>query len=284
MATKSWKGILMGLLLVILCACNGPAESVHSVAGIEETGKEQAVQQEEGRDTLTWIEPGGSGGAEQEQASAVVIAKGGSEYTMEEYLWKTVKDVDEFWTDVWIKTYQYEPFVFVSFPAPGEQVPIGCGLGYSNDGTSLYCSEDDQLVISQAFALDVWKGRLITNPDPPLPYEAGDFSIAFYVAHEYAHSLQQDLGMLEANAGNAVRNLELHADCMAGVWTKSVYERGLLETGDLEEVMRTTHDGGDYSDDPSLHHGTPQQRYDAFKTGYDEGMASSCGHYVEGSA
>ena len=31
--------------------------------------------------------------------------------------------------------------------------------------------------------------------------------------------------------------LELQADCFAGVWGRSTYDRGILESGDLEEGL-----------------------------------------------
>lgn len=286
MTTQAWKGIVMGVLLIALSACTGTTEYVDSIS-IKEENPSGAIPREKveatgNSDTIAVNRLAETGKAKGQKVSAVHIVRGGETYTMYDYLWRITEDIDVFWTDIWKKTYEYEPVVYVSFPEPGEQVPIKCGIGYSDDSTSLYCPEDDQLVISQAFAQEVLEGKIVTNPDPVLPYKTGDFSIAFYVAHEYAHSLQEESGLLAENMGKAVRNLELHADCFAGVWAKSVYNRGLLETGDLEEVMRTSHDGGDYSDDPALHHGTPEQRYAAFKTGYDSGASGSCDRYVQG--
>jgi hypothetical protein len=70
--------------------------------------------------------------------------------------------------------------------------------------------------------------------------------------------------------GNALSVLlELQADCFAGVWAHTTYERGLLEEGDLEEGLTAAAAVGDDRiqqttqgriDPESWTHGSAEQR------------------------
>ena len=79
--------------------------------------------------------------------------------------------------------------------------------------------------------------------------------------------------------------VELQADCLAGVWAHSTFERGLLEEGDLEEGLNAAASVGDDRiqaettgriSPESFTHGTAEQRATWFKRGFDGGDASSC--------
>lgn len=63
--------------------------------------------------------------------------------------------------------------------------------------------------------------------------------------------------------------MELRADCFAGVWTNSTAERGILETGDVEEGLKAAAAIGDDRlqkmsgrevQPESFAHGTSEQR------------------------
>jgi len=78
---------------------------------------------------------------------------------------------------------------------------------------------------------------------------------------------------------------ELQADCFAGVWAHSTYERKILEQGDLEEGLRAAASVGDDRiqeestgrvDPESFTHGTSEQRQRWFKRGYDSGDIDRC--------
>jgi predicted metalloprotease len=122
----------------------------------------------------------------------------------------------------------------------------------------------------------------------------GDFAAAYVIAHEVAHHVQNELGILpqvtrarqaasqtEANALTV--RLELQADCMSGVWAKAVGR--LLEPGDLEEALNAARRiGDDHLQEragrvPQPHtftHGTSEQRARWFATGYQTGDVRSC--------
>ena len=122
----------------------------------------------------------------------------------------------------------------------------------------------------------------------------GDFAVAYVIAHEVAHHVQNELGILpqvnqrrqavgqvEANALTV--RLELQADCLSGVWARSV--EGLLEPGDLEEALNAARQIGDDTLQrragkvPQPHtftHGTSQQRQRWFAIGYKSGDPNEC--------
>ena len=75
------------------------------------------------------------------------------------------------------------------------------------------------------------------------------------IAHEYGHHVQTLTGITK-QVDDATREnpdqrnalsvrIELQADCLAGVWAHSTFERGLLEQGDLEEGLTAAGSVGD---------------------------------------
>lgn len=80
-------------------------------------------------------------------------------------------------------------------------------------------------------------------------HAAGDFALAHVLAPEYAHNLQQELGVFDNSVTPNARPFELQADCMAGVWAYSVFAKGDLERGDIQEATTA-----------AQHHGTPEER------------------------
>jgi len=77
----------------------------------------------------------------------------------------------------------------------------------------------------------------------------------------------------------------MQADCFAGVWAFTTYERRLLESGDLEEGLAAAATIGDDRiqqettgriDRESWTHGSSDQRVRWFKRGYEDGDANAC--------
>lgn len=200
--------------------------------------------------------------------------------TMHDYLTAVIQDVDSYWTTVWAQAGYQEPMVTYYFTAPGESYPHECGP--TNDDTMHYCPGDDLIIFSQDLATRLWNGQYRVNHDPETGVASGDLSVAFLVAHEYAHNLQDELRLIprtQEEASNRqfpVYKTELHADCWAGIWANSAYYKGYLQGGDVEEAMQAGRLVGDYQYTNPQHHGTPQQRVDAFMTGYNSGVPSTC--------
>ena len=79
--------------------------------------------------------------------------------------------------------------------------------------------------------------------------------------------------------------LELQADCLAGVWAHDADAKGILEVGDIDEALNAASAIGDdtlqrqsqgYVVPDSFTHGTSAQRSEWFKRGYQQGSVDAC--------
>jgi predicted metalloprotease len=99
-----------------------------------------------------------------------------------------------------------------------------------------------------------------------LARQAGDVAAYYAVAHEYGHSVQNHLGLLNPQVPVVIT--ELQADCLAGIFFAAADRVGALEPGDIEEGIFTARMTGDYEFNDPDHHGTPKQRVRAFLKGF----------------
>ena len=74
---------------------------------------------------------------------------------------------------------------------------------------------------------------------------------------------------------------ELQADCYAGSWAKSAYDDDRLEDGDIQEALDAALAVGDFDTSNPGHHGTPEQREEAWSRGFESGDPSSCSIYTD---
>src|SRR4051812_13824210 len=209
--------------------------------------------------------------------------------TMEQFLTAVTKDVDAYWTEAFRASGLPEPKVGYAWIPAGQTATSACGDGQGTmgDDAAAYCSGDDTIYISQKFATDIYDGALDQAlPGSSLGYggTVGDFSVAYIVAHEYGHQIQDELGLFEKYGGQLpTMAFELQADCYAGTWAKSAYEQNRLEDGDVQEALDAALAVGDFDSGNPGHHGTPEQREEAWKTGFDSGDPSSCDRYLDPS-
>ena len=159
-----------------------------------------------------------------------------------------------------------------------------CG-GASEDVGPHYCPLDENIYLDVDFFRE-----LSDRFGAP-----GDFALAYVVAHEFGHHVQHLMGITtqvnaEQHANPVGANelsvrLELQADCLAGVWAFTTYERRLLETGDLEEGLNAAAAVGDDRiqqqatgrvDPESWTHGSSEQRVNWFMTGFEQGDPNAC--------
>jgi predicted metalloprotease len=119
----------------------------------------------------------------------------------------------------------------------------------------------------------------------------GDFAMAYVIAHEVGHHVQNLLGItdqvheLRGKVSEEEYNkysvkLELQADYCAGVFAYHAQQMKLLEEGDLEEALAAANAVGDdtlqkqsqgYVVPDSFTHGTSEQRQKWFYKGYETG-------------
>jgi uncharacterized protein len=164
------------------------------------------------------------------------------------------------------------------------QVQSGCGLASSATGP-FYCPLDQRVYIDLGFFDEL--NRRFNAP--------GDFAQAYVIAHELGHHVQQQLGIEQSVRQQSQQNpddanalsvrLELQADCLAGVWARSTYDRGILENGDLQEGLTAAAAVGDDRiqqqtqgriDPETFTHGTSAQRDHWLQAGFDSGKLEAC--------
>jgi predicted metalloprotease len=188
--------------------------------------------------------------------------------------------------DFWRQQFQAagKPYQRAKVVVFRNQVSTGCGVASSATGP-FYCPLDQRVYLDLGF-FDELNSRFKAP---------GDFAQAYVVAHELGHHVQKQLGIeqkvrqqSESNPGDAnplsVR-LELQADCLAGVWARSTYDRGILESGDLQEGLTAAAAVGDDRiqqqaqgriDPETFTHGTSEQRDHWLQTGFDSGRLEAC--------
>ncbi|MCB0761164.1 MAG: neutral zinc metallopeptidase [Flavobacteriales bacterium] len=185
--------------------------------------------------------------------------------------------------DVWHKLFREQlgkSYVEPTLVLFSGQVTSACGNASAATGP-FYCSGDNKLYIDLSFYNEL-KTRFKA---------LGDFAMAYVVAHEVAHHVQNLQGItgavhrqrssLDEKSYNKLSvRLELQADFYAGVWAHYANSIGLLEDGDIEEALNAAFQIGDdriqmmgrgYVVPDSFTHGTSEQRMRWFKKGYQTG-------------
>jgi uncharacterized protein len=202
--------------------------------------------------------------------------------TIDAFLTDLLKDIDGYWTRTLKSAGLPEPQIRYDWVAPGARVLTGCGEP-ADDRAAFYCPADDTVYVAQQFAADLYNGvvRGLPGEEAGTGHAAGDFAVAYVLAHEYAHNLQQELGVFDNRVTPSAEPYELQADCLAGTWANSVYQQGKLEAGDLEEATDTALAVGDFDVGNAQHHGTPTERRDALLAGFRGGDPSACSRYVQ---
>jgi predicted metalloprotease len=191
-------------------------------------------------------------------------------------------DVQNFWSDTFRgsgRTYERAQLVLFE-----RATPSACGGATAGIGPH-YCPSDGRVYLDLNFFR-----VLRTRFGAP-----GDFAQAYVLAHEVAHHVQDLMGITgdvetaqrrSPDQANALSiRLELQADCFAGVWAFTTYERSLLEAGDLQEGLQAAAAVGDDRiqrdatgrlDRESWTHGSSAQRVEWFRRGYENGDPNAC--------
>ncbi len=196
-----------------------------------------------------------------------------------EFVKVVLKDTE----DVWNKLFQergetYQEPILVLFTGVDQS---GCGTASAAMGP-FYCPEDSKVYIDLSFYDD-----LQSRFGAP-----GDFAMAYVVAHEVGHHVQDLWGisdkvhaarqrLSEEEYNKLSVKLELQADFLAGVWAHHDQElNNILEPGDIEEALTAANAIGDdrlqkqsqgYVVPDAFTHGTSEQRMYWFKKGFETG-------------
>ncbi|HUS01113.1 MAG TPA: neutral zinc metallopeptidase [Chitinophagaceae bacterium] len=182
--------------------------------------------------------------------------------------------------DVWDKVFgdmgrQYQKPTLVLFSGGTQS---GCG-GASSQTGPFYCPTDGKVYIDLSFAEEL-QSRFGAG---------GDFPLAYVIAHEVGHHVQNLLGLsdkmqrLQGQLSETEYNrysvkMELQADFYAGLWAHYDQKmKNVIDQKDIEEALTAASAIGDdritqgrVSPD-AFTHGTSAQRMYWFKKGFETG-------------
>ena len=197
-------------------------------------------------------------------------------------------DTEDTWSDLFARSgSRYQPPRLVLYT---DITKTACGLGQAASGP-FYCPADSRVYLDLGFFQELQK---LGAP--------GDFAVAYVIAHEIGHHIQNLVGTStkvhqarqrsskrESNALSVLQ--ELQADCYAGVWAHHAHkQRNILEPGDINEGLTAASSVGDdrlqraagRSVQPeSFTHGSSKQRMQWFRVGFDYGLVEKCNTFQQ---
>jgi predicted metalloprotease len=209
----------------------------------------------------------------------------------------TIGNINREWTDIFAadgKTYRKPVLVIYN-----QATPAACGGMAQSAMGPFYCPEDQKIYLDTTFFKEIenrFRGCEVGST-------SCHFSQAYVIAHEVGHHIQNLVGVLpkvqqqqrqmdKASANRLQVNVELQADCFAGVWAKHENDRlqkegkpPLVEPGDVEAALQTASAIGDDTLQrkatgrvmpDSFTHGSSADRQRWFSTGYREGTVAGC--------
>ena len=204
-------------------------------------------------------------------------------------------NIDAEWTDIFQrdgKTYRKPVLVLYQ-----GQTQAACGGAAQSAMGPFYCPTDQKVYLDTSFF------REIESRFRGCEGKACEFSQAYVIAHEVGHHVQNLLGVLprvqqqqqrmdRTDANRLQVQVELQADCLAGIWAshenKRLQSQGkplLVEPGDIDAAMQTASAIGDDTLQrkatgrvvpDSFTHGSAAQRQRWFMNGYREGTVAAC--------
>jgi uncharacterized protein len=199
------------------------------------------------------------------------------------------------WKDIFTKDGKtYRNPILVMYSGSTE---ARCGAAQSAMGP-FYCPIDEKVYLDTSFFREL-QTRFHGC-------DAGSrsclFAESYVIAHEVGHHVQKLLGILprvqqqqqaaasKADANHLQVEVELQADCLAGVWAQHSNERWKeLEAGDVDSALRTASAIGDDTLQrqaqgrvvpDSFTHGTSAQRQRWFNSGFKGGTVASCNTFA----
>ncbi len=214
------------------------------------------------------------------QSSQTGYKVSNEEKELEAFVAVVLQDTEDVWTKLFPKNFKknYIKPKLIIFKG---RVQSACGTASAATGP-FYCPGDHQIYIDLAFYQDM-KNKLGAP---------GDFAMAYVIAHEVGHHIQQQLGIsdyvhkMRRQVSTVEYNklsvkLELQADFLAGVWAHHAQKMNqILEPGDIEEALNAANAIGDdrlqkrsqgHVVPDAFTHGTSAQRVRWFKKGFNTG-------------
>lgn len=210
------------------------------------------------------------------------VAKGSPSDEAGQFADVVLGDTDDVWNKIFSENgSQYQEPTMVLFE---NRVSSACGAASSATGP-FYCPADQKVYIDLSFQTEL-KNRFGAG---------GDFPMAYVIAHEVGHHVQNLMGTsdkIQQMRGRVSQEeynrlsvmLELQADFYAGVYANRANKmHNMLEEGDIEEALTAASAIGDDRIQQQTQgeivpdaftHGTSAQRMRWFKKGYETGDIS----------
>lgn len=202
--------------------------------------------------------------------------------TLTQFISTVLKTTEDVWNEMFAQTgREYKEPILVLYSKATQSA-----CGYSSAATGpFYCPGDEKVYIDLDFLQQLQ--RQLGAP--------GDFAIAYILAHEVGHHVQNLLGItyqVESRRGHVSEaefndysvRLELQADFLAGIWAHYAKENlDILEAGDIQEALDAASSVGDdrlqmqsqgYVVPDAFTHGTSEQRVRWFRRGFETGDVS----------
>lgn len=204
--------------------------------------------------------------------------------------------VQDYWADTFAEQVDgaYQPARTVVFQG---STSSGCGPAQEAMGP-FYCPRDQRVYLDVDFTSDMLEGQLGAD--------GGPFALAYVIAHEYGHHVENLLGLLDGDRGgtgatSASVKTELMADCLGGMWARSATRTEDAEGNriiteltqdDIDRAIdaaqavgddRIQQRSGGRVNSESWTHGSAEQRAHWFNVGLKEGSLRACNTFAPGA-
>lgn len=216
------------------------------------------------------------GGGSSAQTSEQVT---GSSDEISQFASSVLADTEDVWRKLFSEMNQtYATPGMVLFSNATES---GCGFAESAMGP-FYCPADKKVYLDLTFFNEMQQRFNVV----------GDFAMAYVIAHEVGHHVQNLMGisgkaqamrsqLSESEYNKISVKLELQADFLAGVWAHHAQKLNVvLDKGDMEEALNAASAVGDdklqqaaqgHVVPDAFTHGSSEQRMYWFKKGFETG-------------
>ena len=200
----------------------------------------------------------------------------------------------------WAQAYEQqhgEPYQDTQTVKFSGQTTSRCGAASAAMGP-FYCPSDRLVYIDTSFMDDMLEGQLGAK--------GGPFALAYVIAHEYGHHIENLLGILgqvrtqQGPRSDSVK-VELMADCLAGMWAKDAQQttdsqgQRIIEDLTQDDIARAIDAAQAVGDDriqkqssgrvnpEAWTHGSSAQRVHWFNVGQKLGSLDACDTFAPGA-